>query len=117
MQEDRKISEPAARALERSGVRLFVSVVSIWEILTKRHAGKLLSSVDPDSIVGDICSQPAWRILSLDADHLRSLNAIARFSDHTDPFDRMLIAQARHGGFRMITADSQFSRYGIEVIW
>ncbi len=96
---------------------LHVSIVSIWEVLLKRHAGKLMVEEDPDSIVETIRSQQIWRILPLEFDHIHALNEIDRFRDHTDPFDRMLIAQARAEGLRIITADEQFSRYDVEVVW
>jgi PIN domain nuclease of toxin-antitoxin system len=83
----------------------------------RRDAGKLWTSLDPDTIVVNIRSQEAWRILSLDVAHLHSLNALDSFTDHTDPFDRLLIAQAMNEDLKIITADSQFSRYGIDVIW
>ena len=58
-----------------------------------------------------------WRILPLEIEHIEALNEIARFSDHTDPFDRMLIAQAKSEGLNVMTADAQFSRYKINVVW
>jgi PIN domain nuclease of toxin-antitoxin system len=117
MQEERKISKRALKALSSPGARLFVSVVSIWEILLKRHAGKLLTTIDPDVIVQTIRSSDTWRILPLETDHIQALNAIARFSDHADPFDRILIAQARSEKLSIMTADAQFSRYGVEIVW
>ena len=36
---------------------------------------------------------------------------------HRDPFDRVLIAQARSEGLAIVTADRAFSRYDVEVIW
>jgi PIN domain nuclease of toxin-antitoxin system len=94
-----------------------VSVVSIWEILIKRHAGKLLTNLDPDAVVQGIRSQTAWRILPLEIEHIQALNDLARFSDHTDPFDRILIAQAKSEGLNVMTADPQFPRYKINVVW
>jgi PIN domain nuclease of toxin-antitoxin system len=70
-----------------------------------------------DSVVALIESQAAWSILSLELPHLRALGEIAAFRDHTDPFDRMLIAQAGAEGLRIVTADEQFSRYDIDVVW
>jgi PIN domain nuclease of toxin-antitoxin system len=117
MQEERKLSKRALKALSSQGARLFVSVVSIWEMLVKRHAGKLLTSVAPDVIVQTITSQEAWRILPLEVAHIQALNEIARFTDHADPFDRMLIAQARSEKLNIMTADPQFSRYGVGIVW
>lgn len=70
-----------------------------------------------DSVVELIESQAAWRILPLELSHLRALGKIDRFRDHADPFDRMLIAQARPEGLRIVTADEQFSRYSVEIVW
>jgi PIN domain nuclease of toxin-antitoxin system len=95
---------------------LFVSVVSIWEMLVKRHAGKLLTSIDPGVIVQTIRSQEDWRILPLEIAHIQALNDIDRFTDHADPFDRMLIAQAKSEKLSIMTADPQFSRYGIGIV-
>jgi len=114
---DHKIPKRASRTLSASGARLFVSVISIWEILLKRHAGKLWIEEDADTIVNTVQSQALWRILPLEVGHIQALNAIARFSDHGDPFDRMLIAQARCENLRIMTANAQFSRYGIEIVW
>ena len=36
---------------------------------------------------------------------------------HGDPFDRMLIAQARVEGLTLVSADSQFRKYGVPVFW
>jgi PIN domain nuclease of toxin-antitoxin system len=36
--------------------------------------------------------------------------------DHTDPFDRMLIAQAQREGFTLVTVDSRFSDYDVELL-
>ena len=58
---DRKIPKQASRRLSASDARLFVSVVSIWEILLKRHTGKLRVEEDPGTIVKTIRSQENWR--------------------------------------------------------
>jgi PIN domain nuclease of toxin-antitoxin system len=72
---------------------------------------------DPETIVNTIRSSQTWRILPLEIEHIEALNDIDRFSDHSDPFDRILIAQARREGLNVVTADTQFSRYKINVVW
>ncbi len=117
MQEERKVSKRAMKALSTPGVRLVVSVVSIWEILLKLHAGKLWTGEDPDAIVTLIRSQSAWRILPLETAHLHALTRLPAFTDHTDPFDRLLIAQASSEKLKVMTADPQFERYSPVVVW
>lgn len=115
--EDRKISRRAHKVISSPHAFLCVSIVSIWEVVLKWQTGRLWSDVTTDSVVALIESQSAWRILPLELAHLRTLGEIAQFRDHTDPFDRMLIAQARAEGLRIVTADEQFSRYDVEVVW
>jgi PIN domain nuclease of toxin-antitoxin system len=117
LRQNHKISKRAIRRLEARDSQLFVSVVSIWEIMLRRHAGKLWTEEDPDTIVNIVRSQRLWQILPLEIADIQSLNQIARFTDRTDPFDRILIAQARREKLHLITADRQFSRYGIDVVW
>ncbi|HVV45996.1 MAG TPA: type II toxin-antitoxin system VapC family toxin [Bryobacteraceae bacterium] len=112
-----KISRRALKIVKAAEPDLHVSIVSIWEILVKRHAGKLMVAEDPDTIIETVRSQEIWRILPLAFDHLSALNTIDRSTDHTDLFDRMLIAQARAEGLRIVTADEQFSRYDVDVVW
>ena len=115
--EERKISRRAMGALSLPGVQLVVSVVSLWEILIKRQAGKLWTSEIPDHIVELITASGAWRILPVEVAHLRSLSTLESPVGHSDPFDRLLLAQARHEGLSVVTADSQFHRYDVDVIW
>lgn len=112
-----KISRPALKIVKAAEPDLHVSIVSVWEILVKRHAGKLMVAEDPDAIIETVRSQEIWRILPLAFNHLSAFNTIDRFTGHTDPFDRMLIAQARAEGLRIVTAGEQFSRYDVEVVW
>ena len=117
MEEHHRLSRRAARALGSPGAHLFVSVISIWEILIKRNEGNLLTSLDPESIGQGIRNQTVWRILPFEVAHLNALNTIDSCSDHKDPFDRVPIAQAKSEGLKIMTADPQFSRYGIDIVW
>jgi len=36
---------------------------------------------------------------------------------HRDPFDRLLIAQAKADGLALVTGDPQFAAYGVPVVW
>ena len=71
----------------------------------------------PDAIVSFIEAQTAWQILPLDVAHLHALSDIDVFADHTDPFDRLLIAQASREKLTLVSADAAFSRYSTPVIW
>lgn len=111
-----KISERAKRAMSQSRAALFVSVVSIWEIVLKHQAGRLLLQTDLEEVVDQILYRSPWIILPMSAEHLPLLASLPML--HKDPFDRLLIAQARHARMPMLTADQDIKKYsGIRTIW
>jgi PIN domain nuclease of toxin-antitoxin system len=110
-----KISRRAERAMSRSSMSLAVSVVSVWEIALKHHAGKLRLPAGLDQVVDQILYGSPWTILSVAPEHLPALASLPAI--HTDPFDRLLIAQARHEGMTILTADEQIRKYDVRTIW
>ena len=55
-----------------------------------------------------------FEMLAITTDHAHAVATLPLY--HRDPFDRMLIAQARLEGFTLVTRDKVFSRYGIPLI-
>ena len=56
-----------------------------------------------------------WAILPLSAEHLAPVAALPML--HKDPFDRILIAQARYEGMSIVTADETIPKYDVRKIW
>jgi PIN domain nuclease of toxin-antitoxin system len=110
-----KLSGPAKRAMSRPGTDLFVSVVSVWEIILKHRAGKLLFQIDLTQVVNQILYSSPWSILPISPEHLPLLSILPIL--HKDPFDRLLIAQARNTGLSIVTADKNIKAYGVRTIW
>jgi len=111
-----KISARAKRAMSQSRASLFVSVVSVWEIVLKHQAGKLLLQTDLEEVVDQILYHSPWTILAMSPEHLPVLASLPML--HKDPFDRLLVAQVRHEGMSMLTADKEIKKYsGIRTIW
>jgi PIN domain nuclease of toxin-antitoxin system len=111
-----KISERAKRAMSRSAPALFVSVVSVWEIVLKHQAGRLLLETDLEEVVDQILYRSPWAILPMSPEHLPVLASLPML--HRDPFDRLLIAQATHSRMPMLTADQDIKKYSsIRTIW
>lgn len=105
----------AAALLGDGDTEVVFSAASVWEIAIKTALGKLrVSSIDGDSLFDVIDSQALTRLPILHS-HARQ---VAYLPDHHhDPFDRLLIAQAQIENLPVMTADDQFLRYEIEVIW
>ncbi len=87
-----------------------VSAVSAWEISIKRNLGKLQAP-------GDLREQiSANGFAELPITLIHGLVAGDLPRHHDDPFDRMLIAQARVDGFTLVTHDPRFEPYGIGLL-
>jgi len=104
---------PAARRLISDAEAVYVSAASIWEIAIKARLGKIEG--DPEALSAAIESSGLIE-LRVAARHAA---AVAKLPlHHTDPFDRLLIAQALTEPFRFVTADRALAAYGpnIDVI-
>ena len=92
---------------------VFVSAVSIWEVSIKAALGKL--DADPAALLAEI--EPAgFRLLPVTGEHAA---AVARLPTiHNDPFDRMLVAQAKTEPLLLLTNDAALAGYGdcIEIV-
>jgi PIN domain nuclease of toxin-antitoxin system len=105
----RTVGARARNEIERASELLF-SVVSFAEIGIKAAAGKLTVPND----VHDHVIQSGLRILPLDPDHGLAVADLPRH--HRDPFDRLLISQARGEGLAIVTGDARFADYDVDVI-
>ena len=103
------------QAMTLSKATMLVSVVSIWEIIMKHQAGKLHFQPGIDELVHKILYHSPWTILQMTAAHVSTLSALPML--HKDPFDRLLIAQARHEGLSIVTSDSVIRNYEVRSIW
>jgi PIN domain nuclease of toxin-antitoxin system len=90
---------------------VFVSAASIWEIEIKRALNKLEA---PDG-VETLVDESAFEHLDISFAHARDAGRLPLL--HGDPFDRMLIAQARLEGLTLATADERIGRYDVAVLF
>jgi PIN domain nuclease of toxin-antitoxin system len=101
---------PGAQEAIEGASELTFSVVSFAEIGVKAAIGKL---VVPDNIHEQIM-RTGVRILDLTASH--GLGVADLPMHHRDPFDRLLISQARSEGLTMLTADTRIANYDVPTI-
>jgi PIN domain nuclease of toxin-antitoxin system len=99
-----------ARETIAAASELAFSVVSFAEIGVKAAVGKL--SV-PDDLHERVAGTGV-RVLGLSPDDGLAVAGLSLH--HRDPFDRLLIAQARHGGFTLVTADPRIHAYDVAVL-
>jgi PIN domain nuclease of toxin-antitoxin system len=94
---------------------LWLSVVSVWEILIKVQAGKLPFPQPSGPYLVKELAKNRIEVLPIKLDHVLRLESLP--AHHRDPFDRMLIAQCIEENLSVITADPAFDKYPIRVLW
>lgn len=104
------LSSEARDAIKDASNEIYVSAVSAWEIAIKKHLGKLEAPDDLEVQVGENRFTPL-------PVHFRHALAIERLPQiHRDPFDRMLVIQARLEVLTIISRDDIIPRYEVPVL-
>ncbi len=100
------------RSLIAAGDNLvFLSAAVVWEIRIKQALGKLEIPADFQEV---LTGQPFIE-LPISVDHAHAIADLPMH--HRDPFDRILVAQAKVERMTILTRDSVFEQYGVPVIW
>ncbi|MEZ0240388.1 MAG: type II toxin-antitoxin system VapC family toxin, partial [Chloroflexota bacterium] len=94
---------------------IVVSAASIWEVTLKAMKGKLELPMRVDAYVADRLRRNRWGTISIDERH--AVRAAMLPMIHSDPFDRVLVAQAQLESMPIITTDAAITRYDVETIW
>ncbi len=92
----------------------FVSIASLWEMGIKYTLGKLTLKADLERIF-ELIEDSGISILPITSAHI--LTSTTLEFHHRDPFDRLIIAQAKREGLTIISKDSIFQAYGINLMW
>lgn len=108
--EDRigSLSRAALRNPENDRI---VSAASVWEIAIKCASGRLDFPLEK---LEAALAQIAATTLPITNAHALAAGALPRH--HTDPFDRMLVSQARTDGLIVVTVDPALSRYDVPIL-
>jgi PIN domain nuclease of toxin-antitoxin system len=93
---------------------LLLSVASIWEMLIKIRLGKLTLPAPAVAFIIEQMDENRIRLLPILVSHLAELESLPPL--HKDPFDRMLVAQARAEGMPLLSADPVLRKYDIRVL-
>jgi len=100
-------------AIRDPGNDAYLSVVSLWEIITKHKLGKLPLPHPPESYVPT--QRKSHLITDLPLDEPSVVRLAQLPSIHRDPFDRMLICQALEYGMTIVTVDVTIPSYPVTV--
>lgn len=110
--DDPRLSRAARQAMLEPATVVYVSTATVWELAVKAALGRLdLGDVD---LVEEIAAN-GFAELPISAVHASAAAALPRH--HDDPFDRMLVAQAKLEGLSCVTRDPAFSAYEVAIVW
>lgn len=108
--DDRRLAKVARAAIARAA-EVYVSAASAWEMAIKIALGKLEAPED----VAEAVDAGGFRELPVHFRHVAALRTLP--AHHRDPFDRLLLAQARVDGLTLVTADPALPPYGVPHLW
>ena len=111
---DGRLSDSARMLLEDPDLPIFFSVASAWEIAIKWSKGRLDLPGTPAEVTKNVIAAAGLSQLAVS---MRDACAVAELPfHHKDPFDRLLVAQARSNGLQLMTADPMLEKYDVDVI-
>jgi PIN domain nuclease of toxin-antitoxin system len=110
-----RVSAAVLKACSDTANSLHLSVASIWELQVKEGRGRLSLDLPLQSIVESQVRDNAMSVLNIERAHIWMSGKLPHL--HGDPFDRMLVAQARIEGMKLVTADKDMKRYEVETLW
>jgi PIN domain nuclease of toxin-antitoxin system len=112
---DPRLTGRAGEVIAARKTIVFLSVVTPWEMTIKHAIGRLELSESPRSLVYAQIARNGYRPLDVSLEHVLAVGELPLH--HRDPFDRLLIAQARAEGLTLVSGDAVFGRYDLPVLW
>ncbi len=109
------LSAAARSAIEDERNEKLVSHATAWEVAIKVRLGKLQLPIPYEDFFPGVLLSNGFRELIPDFRHYCELLMLPLH--HRDPFDRLLLAQAKVEGLTLVTVDPQFHEYGVAILW
>jgi PIN domain nuclease of toxin-antitoxin system len=110
-----RLGAAALALFEERRAPLLFSAASAWEIAIKAALGKLELPQPPDRFVPEQLAEDGIEPLAIE--HAHALRVTNLPSHHSDPFDRLLIAQAQLERCALLTTDAQLPEYDVDLVW
>lgn len=114
--DDDRLPVKARELIENQKNSIYYSIASMWEVSIKNALKKLpVSGVD----FMHYCEQAGFRKLPVDDRHVASLETLSKKENtppHNDPFDRILLSQAKADCMLFVTHDEKFACYDEPVL-
>ena len=103
------LSADALAILESTGNAVYLSIATLWECAIKSSIGKLEI---PDDFYRAAAGD--YELLDIETSHVEACANLPMH--HRDPFDRMLVAQAKLAGLTLVTRDRHIAMYDVPIV-
>ena len=113
--EPRKLSPTAFIEISNPNNNIFLSVVAVWELQIKIALNKFTVKGGLESAVKQEQQNNGFEILPVQLSHALYLENLP--PHHKDPFDRLLISQAIVENMILVSADANFAKYQVSLLW
>jgi PIN domain nuclease of toxin-antitoxin system len=110
-----RIGQQGLEILSAGGEEIYFSAASMWEIAIKTQSGKIDLPEIPTRYVPKRLTEQG--ILSLPVTQTHALAVYDLPRHHSDPFDRMIVAQAQIEELTVLTSDRLLEKYPIDIVW
>ena len=110
-----QLSPTALQLCQDPANTLLLSAASVWEMQIKQQLGKLKLKLPLREIVQTQQESNGIAVLPVQLAHVLLLEQLPLH--HRDPFDRLLIAQANAEQAALLSCDSVFGKYQVNIIW
>ena len=107
---NKRLSEKVKALISDPTNRVYVSVVTIWEIIIKTQKNKIRFRSDIKSVI----EKADFKLIPIEAKHALAVGILPPY--HNDPFDRMLIEQAKTEKLTLITNDQKVWKYDLRLL-
>lgn len=111
--DSKRFSDDVRALLENEAHTVYYSMASVWEVAIKRKIHPDQMPMDEEVFVS-LCEKTGFERLDVRLSHIFELKYLTRLETaprHNDPFDRLLLAQAKSEGFRFLTHDALIADY------
>jgi PIN domain nuclease of toxin-antitoxin system len=113
--DDAQLSPAARSIIQDADSELYLSAVSAWEIAIKAQSGRLPLPVPPIEFVPQQMHENGFQPMPVEITHALLVHDLPPL--HRDPFDRLLVAQAKAEGLPIVTADPLIRQYDVMTLW
>jgi len=110
----RKLGPHARAAIETEAATVRVSAASAWELAIKSRSGRLELRQPLHLWFAAAIETSGFSALHVTIDHAIGVASLP--DHHADPFDRLLIVQARLEGLVIVTSDTAFDNYDVRIL-